>query len=87
MRLKYDIRFRRVGKKYIGVTVLGDEASYPGFLLLNETGKEIATRLREELTREELIGQLLCDYDGSEDEIAACVDEVIEYLKGRGVIC
>lgn len=87
MRLRYDIRFRRVGKKYIGVAVLGDEASCPGFLLLNATGMDIATRLRQEKTRKELIAELLRDYDATPEEITPCVDEVIGYLKGRGVIC
>lgn len=87
MRLRYDIRFRRVGRKYIGVTVLGDEASCPGFLLFNETGRDIAARLQQETSREELIAALLRDYDTSAEVITPCVDEVLAYLKERRVLC
>lgn len=86
MQLKYNIVFQKVGEAYIGVSVLEDAEKYPGLLILNESSKDIAEKLCRDMTKEELIAELMEEYDGEKDEISEWVDEVLEFLKEKEVI-
>lgn len=86
MKLKYNFVFQKVGEAYIGVSVLEDAEKYPGMLILNESSRDIAEKLRREISREELIAEVMEEYDGDRDEITEWVDEVLDFLKEKEVI-
>lgn len=81
MKLKCDIVFQKVGANYVAVAVGDDSARCPGVIVLNDSARDIAERLRTEKSRDVLIAELLDDYDATAEEIAPYVDETLEYLK------
>jgi len=86
MKLKYEFVYHPVGEHYIGVAV-GDNAShFNATLQLDEVSYDIITHITDNISREELIDQMLTIYDDERDIVAKYVDKVIDYLKENDIL-
>lgn len=86
MKLKYQFVFKEVYGTYMGLTAGKDARAFSGVLNFNETGYDICRRMTEEISREELIDQLLEEYDSDRETIGRYVDEVVDTLQKEGLV-
>jgi len=86
MRLKYKFHFQPVGKTYVGVAVGEDARKFSGMIQLNEVGYDIVSKMNDDITFEQLVEQLLSEYDSDKETISKHVTEVIDYLTSEGVL-
>ena len=86
MRFKYNMQFQKVGDNYIGVAVGKDKEFFTEYLVLNETGYEIAVKMNNDISKEQLTDQMLESYDEDQAVMEECIDDIINYLKKHNVI-
>ena len=76
MKLKDGFLLRKVAGKNIVVSVASD-INFNGMITLNETGVFYWEKLKNQITKEELLAEILKEYDVSEDEAAKDLDEFL----------
>lgn len=86
MHFKYNVQFQKVGDTYIGVAVGKDKESFSDYLTFNETGYDIAVQMKGDITKQQLINNLLEEYEADRPFMEECVDEIINYLTEKGVL-
>ena len=86
MKLKYQFVFQPVGKTYMGVAVGESAKLFHGMLQLNEVGYDIVSLMTNDITRDEIIDNILERYDADKNTVAKYVDEVVNYLVKEEVI-
>ena len=86
MQLKYQFVFQQVGPKYMGVAVGESAKRFSGMLQLNEMGHDIVSKMTGETTRDEIVDQLLKEYDSDRATLEGYVDKVVAYLDSEGVL-
>ena len=80
MKLKEGFIMRDVAGHTV-VLPTGDDLDMNMMITLNDTGKFLWNHLENEVTREELIGAILNEYDVQEPVAAAAVDGFVARLK------
>ena len=81
MKLKIDFVINRVAGETIAVSVGDNGGRFNGYIKLNETGAFIFEALKKDVTREEIISDLMKEYpDATESDAAESVDNLITKL-------
>lgn len=81
MKLKYDFVINNVAGETVAVSVGNNDGRFNGYIKLNETGAAIFKALKTDVTREQIIDELLKQYpDAAEREVAESVDDLVAKL-------
>ena len=87
MKIKEGFVVRKLGTQYV-VVALSNEASQLNYLIkLNEIGAfmwEILTK--KDTSKEELVKEVLNEYDASEEQVTNDVNEFISILKEKKIL-
>ena len=81
MKLKYDFAVREIVGEYIMVPLGAAALKFSGMISTSETGAVLAEALKEHATRQELLQQLLEQYDIDEATAAADLDLFLDQLR------
>ena len=81
MKLKYDFAVREIVGEYIMVPLGAAALKFSGMISTSETGATLAEALKEHVTRQELLQQLLEQYDIDEATAAADLDLFLDQLR------
>jgi hypothetical protein len=81
MKLKYDFAVREIVGEYIMVPLGAAALKFSGMISTSETGAALAEALKEHVTRQELLQQLLEQYDIDEATAAADLDLFLDQLR------
>ena len=81
MKLKYDFAVREIVGEYIMVPLGAAALKFAGMISTSETGAVLAEALKEHVTRQELLQQLLEQYDIDEATAAADLDLFLDQLR------
>lgn len=81
MKLKYDFAVREIVGEYIMVPLGAAALKFSGMISTSETGAVLAEALKEHVTRQELLQQLLEQYDIDEATAAADLDLFLDQLR------
>ena len=86
MKIKKDFVLRKVADSYVVVPVNKLTLDFNGIITLNETGAVLFEKMQKGTRREELIENLLAEYDVSREKAAADVDKFIQKAKDADVL-
>lgn len=86
MKIKEDFVLRKVADSYVVVPVNKLTLDFNGIITLNETGAVLFEKMQKGTSREELIENLLAEYDVSREKAAADVDKFIQKAKDADVL-
>ena len=86
MKAKYSFEIMELDDDLVAVPVGGDSHQFNGVLKVNETAAAILKLLEQETSEEQIVNDLLKDYDGDPEEIRGYVSEFLEKLKTEGVV-
>ena len=86
MKVKEDFLLREVAGCYVVVPVGSATVNFNGMLNLNETGAFLWEKLQKETSRDDLVVQLLDEYEVTEDIATKDVDAFIEKLQGANLL-
>lgn len=86
MKLKYEFYFHPVGENHVGVAVSDNAKEFNGMLQLDEVSYDIVSHIKDDITRDQLIDQMLTIYDDDRSLVAQYVDKVLNYLTEQGVL-
>ena len=86
MKSKYTFEKMELDGEIVAVPVGDSAAELHAVLNVNEEAMRILELLREETTEEKIVAQLLKEYEGEKEEIAACVHLYIEQLAAEGLL-
>ena len=86
MKIKKGFVLRDVaGRSVVGATGAAAKR-FRGMVMLNETGKEIWTRLQKGMDQDEIIRSMIEDYDVSEEKATADVQNLIGQMWENGFL-
>ena len=85
MKLKYEIAIQEVADKFVAVAKNGETEEVEKVFTLNETGAIILRALQDGADTPAIVSQLLAEYDVSQQEAEAEVNNFIDMLKENGI--
>ena len=88
MKSRYTVERMQVLDQIVAIPV-GDKVAESGkhmVIQLNEEAMRILEILQEETTEQEVVAQLLSEYDSTEEEIAPLVHVFIDELRQNGLL-
>lgn len=87
MKLKYNFVINDVAGSTVAVAVGDDATSFNGFLKMNSTGAEIFNLLKNDISKEDLVGELKKIYPDEDDlKLNKSVEEFLTELSQAGVL-
>ena len=86
MKLKHDFVVREVAGEYVMIPMGEGALAFSGRVATSEVGAFLCECLREEVSRDQLIGKLLEEYEVDMDTASADVDEFLQTLKKLNLI-
>lgn len=86
MKSKYTFEKMELDGEIVAVPVGDSAEDLHAVLTLNEEAMRILELLREETTEEDIVEQLLKEYEGEKEEIAPLVSTYIEQLRQEGLL-
>ncbi|MCI6265354.1 MAG: PqqD family protein [Erysipelotrichaceae bacterium] len=86
MKLKEGLVLRPLGGKYVAVATGKLTSTFHGMIRLNETGASMMNLLKEDTTKEEVINNLMKEYQADQTEIEKDVDTLLTNLKDNGLL-
>lgn len=87
MKLKYNFVLNPVADKIVAVAVGNDLENFNGFIKMNDVGAEIFEILKNDVTIEEIVTQMLEKHpESSLEEATETVTEFVKQLSDAGVI-
>lgn len=86
MKLKYEFAVREIVGEYVMVPLGSSALEFSGMISTSETGAFLAEALKHEVTREELLGKVLENYDVDAQTAAADLDEFLALLRKLNVL-
>jgi len=87
MKLKYNFVINKVAGETIAVSVGETSDRFNGYIKLNDTAAFIFKKLKNDVTREQLIDMLLAEYpDATKQQAEDSVDEQLEKLESAGLL-
>ena len=82
MRLKYQFVTQKVGNQIAAVAVGEGASNFNGLLKLNETAAFIIEQLANEVSREELVNRLSCEFpEVDQSTLASDLDGILGALR------
>lgn len=87
MKLKYDFIINELADTKVAVAVGEGLTKFNGFLKMNDVGASIFSKLKNDITIDELIAQMSAEYpDEPAETVDKCVKEFVDKLKGADLI-
>ena len=86
MQIKDNFLLRKVADSYVVVPVGKLTLDFNGIITLNETGAFLFEQLQKGAEREDLIENLLKEYDVDPEKAAADIDVFLEKVKDADVL-
>ncbi len=87
MKLKYNFIINEVADQFVAVATGDDMESFNGFVKTNDIGAEILEILKNDVTAEEIIAEMLKKHpEATVEEATETVNEFIEKLNAEGII-
>ena len=86
MKLKYTFEMMEIDDQQMAVPVGDGAQEMHGILKLNKSAAAILELLKEDTTEEQIVQGMLERFDGTEDEIKACVHDYIAELEVAGLL-
>ena len=87
MRIKDSSVLSEIGGSFIVVPTGSDTVDLNGMITLNETGNFMWNKMKDEITKEELIEEFLKEYDVDKDTVSNDIDDFVDKLRAIGAIC
>lgn len=87
MKIKDSFVLSEIGGSYIVIPTGSDTVDLNGMITLNETGNFMWNKMKDEITKDELIEEFLKEYDVDKDTVSKDIDEFVENLRTIGAIC
>lgn len=86
MRVKENYVLKEVADTYIVVPIGSGNVDFNTLVTLNETGAFIWKALEHETTKEEILEEMLSEYDVPRDVAAADIDAFIAKVQSAGLL-
>ena len=86
MKSKYTFEKMELDGEIVAVPVGDSAEKLREVITLNEEAMRILELLREETTEEDIVAQLMKEYEGEKEEISALVSAYIEQLRQEGLL-
>ena len=86
MKIEKEYIVREIAGDYIIVPVGAAALEFNGMITVNETGAFLWEKLREGTTREELLHAMLEEYEVSEKEAEADIQEFLQMLQENKIL-
>ena len=86
MKLKYEFETTELGDEIIAVPVGNNARDFSGVINLNDSAAAILKLLQKETTAEEIVSNLLEEYEGAREEITAFVEKFIDKLRKEDLL-
>lgn len=86
MKCKYYFEKMELDGEIVAVPVGKNVGDFRAVLNVNEEAMRIIELLQEDITEQEVVSQLLCEYEGTEEEISPLVHMFIEQLRKEGML-
>ncbi|MBP3462723.1 MAG: PqqD family protein [Tyzzerella sp.] len=86
MKIEKEYILREIAGDYIIVPVGAAALEFNGMITVNETGAFLWEKLREGTTREELLHAMLEEYEVSEKEAEADIQEFLQMLQENKIL-
>lgn len=86
MKSKYIFEKMELDDEIVAVPVGDNSDELHAVLNLNEEAMRILELLQEDTAEEDIVAQLLTEYDGKEEEITPLVHAYIEELRKEGLL-
>ena len=86
MKIKEDFILRKVADSYVVVPVNNLSLDFNGIINLNETGAFLFGLMQKGADREELISEMLDEYDVTPQKAEKDIDLFIEKVKGSDIL-
>lgn len=86
MRIKKDFMLRKVGEQNVVVAVGEASRSFNGIIRLNDSAKYLWEKLSQDITEEQLVADMLNDYDIDEATAKADIGKFVSELTKAGIL-
>ena len=86
MKIKNGFMLRKVGEQNVVVAIGEASRSFNGIIRLNDSGKYLWEKLSQDTTEEQLLSDMLNDYDIDEATAKADIDRFIGSLKKADIL-
>jgi hypothetical protein len=86
MKIEKEYILREIAGDYIIVPVRAAALEFNGMITVNETGAFLWEKLREGTTKEELLHAMLEEYEVSEKEAEADIQEFLQMLQKNKIL-
>lgn len=86
MKLKGNLFLQQVADTWTVLPMGKDVINFDGIMTLNETGVLLWKKLEEEVEKQDLVDALRAEYDVSEEQALADIEEFIEKLSLAGCL-
>ena len=86
MKIEKEYILREIAGDYIIVPVRATALEFNGMITVNETGAFLWEKLREGTTKEELLHAMLEEYEVSEKEAEADIQEFLQMLQKNKIL-
>ena len=86
MKSKYYFERMELDGEIVAVPVGDNATDFHAVLNLNEEAMRILELLKEDTTEQEIVANLMLEYEGTADQIAPLVHEYIEQLRKEGLL-
>lgn len=86
MKLKYEFCYQAIGDIYMGVAVGDEAADFSGTLQLDEVAYDIVSHIKDNISRDELVDEMLEIYDADRKQVGEYVDKVLDYLRTEEIL-
>jgi len=86
MKLKYDFAVREIVGEYVMVPLGTGALEFSGMISTSETGALLVEALKQDVTRQELLAELMAHYDVDEQTANADLDEFLTHLRKLGLL-
>ena len=87
MKLKYDFVVNQVAEQYVAVAVGAGLEEFSGFIKMNDVGASIFELLKNDITLDEIITEMLKKYpDATEEEARETITRFTDKLIAEGVV-
>lgn len=86
MKIKEGFMLRKVGEQNVVVAVGEASRSFNGIIRLNDSGRYLWEKLSQDVTEEQLISDMLTDYEIDEATAKADISRFIDSLKKADIL-
>ena len=86
MKIKNGFMLRKVGEQNVVVAIGEASRSFNGIIRLNDSGKYLWEKLSDETTEEQLLTDMLNDYEIDEATAKADINRFIDSLKKADIL-